>query len=335
MDIVSSFKAAARERPRRVVLPEGEDERILRAAAILVCERLALPVLLGSPDRIRDMARAAAIPLDGVDIADPASSVRAVPYAADLATSRERMSEAMAQRLLRKPLYFGGMMLRRGDADALVAGAANPTRRVIEAGLMTVGVAPGISHPSSFMIMLVPGEGAPRAFVYADCAVIADPTPDELADIAIAAAGNAWRLLREEPRVALLSFSTKGSAQHPHVEKVTQALARIRSRAPTLAIDGELQADAALSPRVAERKLKEPSLVAGHANVLIFPDLDAGNIAYKLTQYMAGAQALGPFLQGFAKPLSDLSRGASVDDIVATACVVLAMQHGPRASSPP
>jgi len=316
----------ARKRNLTVVLPEGSDERIVAAARILKDEGIARPIVLGKTEEIEAARNKAGVSLEGIETINPRESAKLEAYAQKYVAGRADLPPTVAKRLLIKPLFFGGMMVAAGDADAMVGGAASATATVIQAGALTVGFAAGIKTPSSFFLMIIPdfqGE-KDKTFIFADCAVNIEPTAQELAQIALASARSAEKLLGQEPRVAMLSFSTRGSASHALVDKVSQALEIARQQRGDLLIDGEFQADTAIVPRVAAKKVKGQSPVAGRANVLIFPDLNSGNIAYKLTQYLAGAKAIGPFLQGFAQPISDLSRGASVDDIVATAAITLA-----------
>ncbi len=328
-DLISQFIAVAKGRNHTVVLPEGGDPRVAAAARRIVDEGIAEPIVLGAAEEIEQAAVEAGVALGGVRTIDPAGAASLESYIAAYAAARG-LNERVARRMVVRPVVFGGMMVRQGDADTMVAGVRTATANVIQAGALTVGYAEGIATASSFFLMILPEfrgrKSAP--LVFADCAVNIAPTAEQLADIALASAASAASLLDEPPRVAMLSFSTQGSAAHERVELVTRALAIIRERAPDAPVDGEFQADSALMPQVAAKKLKRPSDVAGQANVLIFPDLNAGNIGYKLTQYLAGARAIGPFLQGFAKPVSDLSRGASVEDIIATTAVCLAQARG-------
>ncbi|MBN2302120.1 MAG: phosphate acetyltransferase [Lentisphaerae bacterium] len=324
MDLIDSFIEKASKHPARIVYPEGGDERIVVAACKAGTMGIAEPIILGDPEEVQKIATEKNVSLDKVRIISPATDEAALNKYAEIYAADRGVKVGVGRKLVKKPLSFGGMMVKNGDADGMVAGVASATASVIQAAALTVGFQKGLATPSSFFIMIVPvfeGE-KDKLFVFADCAVNIQPNARQLADIGVASGTNARTLLGMDPKIAFLSFSTKGSASHADVDKVIKAFEIAKETAPDLEIDGELQADAAIVARVAAKKVKE-SAVAGKANVLIFPDLDSANMCYKLVQYLAGAKAVGPILQGFAKPVNDMSRGASVADLIGVTAITV------------
>ncbi len=324
-NFIEKFKDMARKAGRTIVLPESTDERMLKATRRILDEGLAQVILLGDEGEIKALAAKAGADISGAEIL-PLSGTRQAGELAqqlyELRKAKGMTPEQAAETLRTIPMYYAAMLVKQGLAHGYVAGAQSTTGNTLKPALQIIKTKPGISIVSSFFMMIHPDPswGVDGCLFYADSGLVIDPSAQELAEIAITTADTFRTMIGEEPMVAMLSFSTKGSAQHARVDKVVQATEIVREKRPDLKVDGELQADAALIPKVGASKAPG-SPVAGKANVLIFPDLDSGNIAYKLTQRLAGAEAYGPLIQGIAKPVNDLSRGCSVEDIVTVTAI--------------
>ncbi|MFQ6003524.1 MAG: phosphate acetyltransferase [Candidatus Zixiibacteriota bacterium] len=328
MDVITRIKEKAKAQKKRVVLPEGTEQRMIQATKKILEEGLAKVTLLGDEKKIDELSKSYQLDLNRVEVINPSTSSKFDEYAEEYHDLRKKkgMTQDKAKKIMINPLFYGAMMVRKGEADGSVAGSVNPTADVLRAGIQIIGLAPGITSVSSSFIMVLPEflGVKNKVFAFGDCAVIPDPDPSQLASIAISSAKTMKELAGEYPKVAMLSFSTRGSAEHEMVDKVREATKIAKGLKPDLKIDGELQADSSIIPEVAKKKCPD-SLIQGDANVLIFPDLNSGNITYKLVQRMAKAQAIGPIIQGLAKPANDLSRGCSVDDIVNVVAIAMAM----------